>query len=106
MSTSHTRATPRRSVVGTLVLALAFGTVIGGIALRPAFSQEFERRPWHQEHRAYERERREERRRHWREWQEERRWRADHPYGYYAPPPVVVPPPAPSPGLSFFFRIP
>jgi hypothetical protein len=106
MSTAHTQATPGRSTVGTLVLALTFATVIGGVALRPAFSQEFERRPWHQERRAYERERQGEHRRHWREWQEERRGRTYSPYGYYAPPPVVYPPPVPSPGLNFFFHIP
>jgi len=105
MSTPHTQATPGRSIVGTLVLALAFAMVIGRVALRPAFSQEFERRPWYQERRAYERERQEERHRHWREWQE-RRWHGYSPYGYYAPPPVVYPPPVPSPGLHFFFHIP
>ncbi len=105
MSTPHTQATPGRSTVGTLLLALTFAAVIGGVALRPAFSQEFERRPWYQERRAYERERQEERHRHWREWQE-RHWRGYSPYGYYAPPPVVYPPPVPSPGLHFFFHIP
>ena len=105
MSTSHTRAAPRRSTVGILVLVLVCTTVIGGITLRPAFSQEFGRHQWYHERGAYERERQVERQRHWREWQEHR-WHGYAPYGYYAPPPVVYPPPAPSPGINFFFHIP
>ena len=105
MRTSPTWGTQRRSTVGTMVLVLVCAMVISGIALRPAFGQEPERRRWQEERGRDWRERQEERRRYWREQQEERRRRTYPPYGYYAPPPVVYPP-VPSPGINLFFHFP
>src|SRR6266566_3969504 len=84
MQTLNTWATHVRSMVGTLVLALACASVLGGISVGPAFGQE-------------------------REWRAER-WRERHAYPAYVPPPVYAPPPVvyappPSPGISLFFPL-
>jgi hypothetical protein len=97
MRPSTTRARHGRSIVGKIVLALTFASVMVGVSMGPALSEDNERRDKQQEryqrahqpsHRAYE------------------------PYGYYAPPPVIYAPPPvvyappPSPGITLFFGFP
>ena len=111
MSTSNTRAKHLRSTVGTIVMALAFASVIGGLSVVPAFGQDTNRRQWQQEQGRYERERHDgrgwyERERHDRRGWYERDRRAYQPYRYSAPiyvPPPVVYGPYPPPSIHLFF---
>ena len=98
MRPSTTRARHGRSIVGKIVLALAFATMMVGVSMEPALSQDYGRRDWQQQ-------------RYRRAYQPSRR--AYRPYRYYAPPPViyapppvVYAPPPPSPGISLFFDLP
>ena len=91
MRPSITRARHGRSIVGKILLALAFASVMVGVSPGPALSQDYGRR----------------------DWQQQRSRRAYRPYRYYAPPPViyapppvVYAPPPPSPGISLFFDFP
>ena len=105
MRPSTTRARHGRSIVGKIVLALAFASVMVGVSPGPALSQDYGRRDWQQQRyrRAYQPSRR--------AYRPSRR--AYRPYRYYAPPPViyapppvVYAPPPPSPGISLFFDLP
>jgi hypothetical protein len=106
MTPSTPPAWQGRSIVGMLALALVIVAMIVGISLRPAFSDDNERRD-----RQHERDQRGHppaRRAH----QPPRREPQYQPYGYYAPPPVIYAPPPvvyappPSPGISLFFDLP
>jgi hypothetical protein len=93
-----------RSIVGKIVLALAVASVMIGVSMGPALSEDNERHDRQQErdrraHQSYQR-------------AHPSYKRAHLPYGYYpappviyAPPPVVYVPP-PSPGISLFFGFP
>jgi hypothetical protein len=104
MRPSTTRARHGRSIVGKIVLALAFASVMVGVSMGPALSDDNERRDRQQER--YRRAHQPYRRAH----QPYRR--APQPYRYYAPPPVIYAPPPvvyappPSPGISLFFELP
>jgi len=97
MRPSTTRARHGHSIVGKIVLALAFATVMVGVSMGPALSQDYGRRDRQQQ-------------RYRREYRPYRR--APQPYRYYAPPPVIYAPPPvvyappPSPGISLFFDLP
>lgn len=93
----------RTSVVGKIMMALIFASMIGGISAGPAFGKNDNKGGPKQQGRHDNR-----------RWQEnDRRWHDDHrrevyrPYRYqpetiYAPPPVFYAP-EPSPGISIFF---
>jgi hypothetical protein len=112
MSTSNTRAKHLSSLVGKIVMALAFAAVIGSLSIAPALGQDHERRQGQQEQGRYERERHDERgwrargrhdRRHWRTYQSYRYAAPFYtrPPVIYTPPPVVYNPyPYQSPGIS------
>jgi hypothetical protein len=93
-----------RSIVGKIVLALAFALVMVGVSIGPALSEDNERHDKQQErdHRGHQPVHRGHQPYH----------RAYQPYGYYTPPPVVYAPPPvvyvppPSPGISLFFGLP
>jgi hypothetical protein len=91
----------RTSVVGKILMALLFASVIGGLSVGPAFGDDDHRGGPKQQGR-----------------HDNRRWhddrgsyydRAYRPYRYrYAPEPIYAPPPViyaplPSPGISIFF---
>ena len=87
----------RTSIVGKILMALIFASVIGGISAGPALGKNDNRGRGPQQ----------------RGWQDNRGWhdnygrRAYRPYRYgpapfYAPPPVVYAP-YQSPGISLFF---
>ena len=104
MKPSTTRARHGRSIVGKIVLALAVASVMVGVSMGPALSEDNQRRDRQQErnqrvhqpsHRGHQPARRE-----------------YQPYDYYAPPAVIYAPPPvvyvppPSPGISLFFGLP
>ena len=102
MKTSNMRVGKFSSIVGRIMMALVFASMIGGILVTPAFADDHGRGRGHQErgrgpHGYY---------------------RGHRPYGYgygypapvyapvYAPPPVVyAPAPYQSPGISLVFPI-
>lgn len=94
MRTSNTRARIFSSTVGKIVMALACASMIGGIFITPAFSDDHGRREGYQKHRRYKQSRR--------VYQPPRRYYYSEPV--YAPPPVVYyPEPYQSPGISIVF---
>jgi hypothetical protein len=94
MKTSNTRARIFRSTVGKIVMALACASMIGGIFITPAFSEDYGRREGYQKHRRYKQSRR--------VYHPPRRYYYSEPV--YAPPPVVyVPEPYQSPGITIVF---
>ena len=97
MTTSMTRAKHVRSTAGTMLLAVALASAIGGLSAGRALGQE---RGWHQEQQdrgRYQRDRRDHRRGH-------RVYRPAYAAPVYAPPPVVYVP-APSVGVHLFFPL-
>ena len=110
MRTSATPVRKVRSAVGQIVMALAFVSVIIGMATAPALGRD-DRREIQQERRGDgerdrhgERDRRDERGRY-----EERSRPEYRSYEYYSPPVYAPPPvvyaPVPSPGISIFFPL-
>ncbi len=94
MRTSNTRARIFSSTVGKIVMALACASMIGGIFITPAFSDDHGRREGYQKQRRYKQSRR--------VYQPPRRYYYSEPV--YAPPPVVYyPEPYQSPGISIVF---
>jgi hypothetical protein len=90
----------RTSVVGKILMALIFASMIGGLLVVPAFGDNDDRGRPKQQGR-YDN----------RRWQDDRRWHDDRgryryyryqPETIYAPPPVYYAP-QPSPGISIFF---
>jgi len=111
MRPSTTRAQQDRSTVGKIVLALTVASMMVGISLGPALSEDNDRRsgpqgrdqhgyqPAQHAHQPYQ--------------HPHQYYQRAHPsYGYYAPPPgYYAPPPViyvppPSPGISLFFGFP
>ena len=90
----------RNSIVGKILMALIFASLIGGISAGPALARDGYRdhgpaqRGWHDDR--------------GRQWDRGRR--VYRPYGYYRPGPVYGPPiypvPVPSPGVSIFLPFP
>lgn len=101
MRTSTTGKKKFTSIIGTILMALVFASVIDGLSIGPAFGQD----------RAIPARDRYERRGHDRgrwdrdRWEHGRRYYRPYAYGVpvYAPPPVYIPPPPPPPGISIFF---
>ena len=86
----------RTSIVGKILMALIFASVIGGLSAGPALSDNDRGRGPKQQGRHDNR-----------RWQEHRGREVYRPYRYrpepiYAPPPVFYAP-EPSPGISIFF---
>jgi hypothetical protein len=93
----------RISIVGKILMALIFASVIGGISAGPALAKNDnkghgpQQRGWQEDRNRHDN----------RGWQDNRGRRAYRPYRYrpepiYAPPPVIYAP-DPSPGISIFF---
>ena len=90
----------RNSIVGKILMALIFASLIGGISAGPAFARDGYRdrgpaqRGWHDDR--------------GRQWDRGRR--VYRPHGYYRPGPGYGPPiypvPVPSPGVSIFLPFP
>jgi len=94
MGTSNTRARTFRSTVGKIVMALACASMIGGIFITPAYSDDHGRREGYRKHRKHKQFRR--------VYQPPRRYYYSEPV--YVPPPVVyVPEPYQSPGITIVF---
>lgn len=87
----------RTSIVGKILMALIFASVIGGLSAGPALGKNNNRGYGPKQ----------------KGWHDNRRWHHDRgyrPYRYYryAPEPIYAPPPViyaplPSPGISVFF---
>jgi hypothetical protein len=93
----------KASTAGTILVALALGSLIGGPALGTAFGDDHDRRQGQQYRDGRERDRRDNGG--WHDnggWRDNRGWHAYRPV--YAPPPVVYAP-SPSPGISIFFPL-
>lgn len=94
MRTLNTQARNFSSTVGKIVMAVVCASMIGGIFITPAYSDDHGRREGYQKHRRYKQSRR--------VYQPPRRYYYSEPV--YAPPPVVyVPAPYQSPGISIVF---
>jgi len=94
MGTSNTRARTFRSTVGKIVMALACASMIGGIFITPAYSDDHGRREGYRKHRKHKQFRR--------VYQPPRRYYYSEPV--YVPPPVVyAPAPYQSPGITIVF---
>jgi len=94
MRTSKTRARIFGSTVGKIVMAFVCASMIGGIFITPAFSEDHGRREGYQKQRRYKQSRR--------VYQPPRRYYYSEPI--YAPPPVVyAPAPYQSPGITIVF---
>ena len=94
MRTLNTQARNFRSTVGKIVMAVACASMIGGIFITPAYSDDHGRREGYQKQRRYK--------------QSRRVYRPAPRYYYsepvYAPPPVIyAPAPYQSPGISIVF---
>ncbi len=92
----------RTPIVGKILLALIFTSVIGGLSVGPAFGDNDHRGGPKQQGRHDNRDRRDNR-----SWHDNRGREVYRPYRYgpapiYAPPPVIYAP-EPSPGISIFF---
>jgi hypothetical protein len=109
MKTSPTRTTTFHSVVGKIVTALAFASLVGGISIPPALADDGNRQ-WRHDRGKHEGNRHRDR-----DWRYQRYegqyYRPRHyqqpyyqPYEVYVPPPVIYSPPR-SPGISLFFPI-
>ena len=90
----------RTSIVGKILMAIIFASVIGGLSAGPAFGKNDKRgqRGWHDDRGRYDN----------RGWYDNRGRRVYRPYYRYRPAPVYAPPPViyaplPSPGISVFF---
>jgi hypothetical protein len=89
----------RNSIVGKILMALIFASLIGGISVGPALGQDYRRQAPQQrgyyDHRGY---------------YDNRGRPVYRPRGYYHPGPRYGPPiytvPVPSPGISLFFPFP
>jgi len=94
MRTLNTGARNTSSTIGRIVMALVCATMVGGIFITPAFSDDHDRREGYRKHRRYKQSRR--------VYQPPRRYYYSEPV--YVPPPVVyVPAPYQSPGISIVF---
>jgi hypothetical protein len=94
MGTSNTRARTFRSTVGKIVMALACASMIGGIFITPAYSDDHGRREGYRKHRKHKQIRR--------VYQPPPRYYYSEPV--YVPPPVVyAPEPYQSPGITIVF---
>ena len=85
---------------GKLGLALVLASMLGGMAMAPAFADDRGHHGRGGYDRGYDRG-------HWRHGYDRRDWRGNgyyEPYQVYAPPPVYYPP-QPSPGISLFFPV-
>jgi hypothetical protein len=111
MRPSTTRAQQIRSIVGKIVLELTVASVMVGISMGPALSEDNDRRrvPQERDQHAYQ----PAQRAHQPAQRAHKSYkRAPQSYGYYAPPPgYYAPPPViyvppPSPGISLFFSFP
>ena len=98
MRISNTRAWKFSSILGKIVMALVFASMIGGISIAPAFGGDDYRREGYYEHDRYEHRRYKHGRRY---YQPTRRYYRERVYT----PPVVVYDPYPyqSPGIRLFF---
>lgn len=111
MRTSTTGKKKFTSIIGTILMAFVFASVIDGLSIGPAFGQDraipardrYERRGhdrgrWDRDR--WDRDRWDRGR-----WEHGRRYYRPYAYGVpvYAPPPVYIPPPPPPPGISIFF---
>jgi len=90
----------RISIVGKIMMALIFASLIGGISAGPALGRNGERGPVPQQRGYYDN----------RGWQGDYGRRVYRPRGYYHPGPRYGPPvfpvPVPSPGISIFLPFP
>lgn len=93
----------KSSIVGKILMALIFASVIGGISVGPALGKDDNRGRGPKQQGRHDN----------RRWQDNRRWNYDRdrrvyrsyryaPEPIYAPPPVIYAP-EPSPGISIFF---
>jgi len=96
MTTSMTRAKHVRSTAGTLLLAVALASAIGGLSAGPALGQDHGWRQGQHDRGRHQRDRRDVRSR--------RVYRPVYAAPVYAPPPVVYVP-APSVGIHLFFPL-
>ena len=104
MKISTERAGSRARMIGAMVMACAFASMIGALGTTPAFAKDDNRgrhdghdnHDWHADHGRYD---------HRPEYRPVYQPAYHHPYyrsqPVYIPPPVYYPPP-PSPGLSLF----
>jgi hypothetical protein len=93
----------KASMAGTILVALALGSLIGGPFVGTALGEDHDRRPTQQYRGGHERDGRDTGA--WRDhggWRDNRGWHAYRPV--YAPPPVLYAP-SPSPGISIFFPL-
>jgi hypothetical protein len=87
----------RTSIVGKILMALIFASLIGGLSVGPAFGDNDRRGKGLKQQGRHDN----------RRWHDNRNRRVYRPYRYqpapvYAPPPVIYAP-LPSPGISIFF---
>ena len=97
----------RTSIVGKIVIALIFASVIGGISVGPALGKNDNRGQGPQQRGYYDDRGRYDNR----GWYDNRGRRVYRPHGYYRPAPGYGPPPAfvvpvPSPGIRIFLPFP
>jgi hypothetical protein len=95
MKTSNMRARKFSSIIGKIVMAVVLASMIGGMAIAPAFARDGDRRDGYRDRGRYEHGR----------YEHGRRYYQPRPYYYpppvYAPPPVVyAPAPYQSPGIT------
>jgi len=99
MKSSTKQARNFRPTISRIVTALAVASVMGGMAMTPAFAKDHDDRQWHRDNG-----------RHNGQWRGDHndRYGYQHPYNYsqpvYAPPPVYYAPQQ-SPGISFFIPL-
>jgi hypothetical protein len=101
MNTSTNQARNLRPTISKIVMALTLASVLGGMAITPAFGDNDDRqghqdKGWHKGERQSDRDRRE--------------YRPVYEYPYYYAQPVYAPPPVyyapePSPGISIFLPL-
>jgi hypothetical protein len=102
MKTSTTQARNFRLTISKILTALAVASVMGGIAITPAFAKDNDHRHGHRDNGWHKGE--------WHGDRDRREYRPVYqaPYYYsqpvYAPPPVYYAPPQ-SPGVSLFFPL-
>lgn len=101
MTISTTRITNVRSTAGTLLLAVALASAIGGLSAGPALGQDH---GWRQERHDRDRYQRDQYRHDRRDHRGRRAYRPAYEAPVYAPPPIVYVP-APSTGIHLFFPL-